>query len=365
MRVLHVITGLAAGGAEQQLRLLLQRTRHDCAVASLVGGGVIADALARDGVPVRSVGMRSNRQVGALGRLVRLMRQGRYDIVHVHLYRACVYGRIAARLARVPIGVTTEHSLGDDQIENRPKSRGVRALYLATERLTDVTIAPSETVRRRLVDWGVRAERIRRIPIGLDVRAWTFDPAARRRVREELGVGPDVRLVGVVGRLEPVKQVDLAVRALAPLLGPATRLVVVGDGSLRAQLEDLARAQGVDAFTSFLGERLDVPSVLSALDVLVSPSHEETFGLVLLEALGAGLPIVYFTAPALDDLPERPANAIRVTGGVRQLHVAVADVIAEPPQERVVPAAILRHYDIAAVASAVDDLYDQLAAAHQ
>ncbi len=99
MRALHIITGLGVGGAEQQLRLLLRHLPVECDVVTLTNPGPVADGLRADGVRVVHLGMRGNRDLSAVGRLTRLIRDGRYDLVHTHLYRACVYGRIAARLA--------------------------------------------------------------------------------------------------------------------------------------------------------------------------------------------------------------------------------------------------------------------------
>ena len=361
MRVLHVITGLAAGGAEQQLRQLLRHTRFPSEVLSLVPGGSVADALVADGVPVHSLRMRSNRDVRALAELTRMMRRGQYDVVHVHLYRACIYGRIAARVARVPVVVTTEHSIGDTQIEGRDKSRGVQALYLATERLGEVTLVPSLRVRERLLEWGVVPDRMRLVPIGLQLEEYAFDGGSRRRVRGELGLGEDVRVIGVVGRLEPVKQVDLAVRALAPLLGSDIVLLIVGAGSERAHLGQLVRALDLDRHVRFLGERPDVPQVLSALDLLVAPSREETFGLAVLEALASGLPVAYRTAPALDHLGVQPTRAHRVSGDPGELRSAVVALLATGPGiGSRTPEPLLHRYDIGRVAEHIDAIYCEL-----
>ncbi|MEU1127751.1 glycosyltransferase, partial [Streptomyces sp. NPDC005899] len=99
MKVLHVITGLGVGGAEQQLRLVLRHLPARCDVVTLTNPGAVADGLRADGVDVRDLAMRGNRDLSAVPRLARLIRRGAYDLVHTHLYRACVYGRVAARLA--------------------------------------------------------------------------------------------------------------------------------------------------------------------------------------------------------------------------------------------------------------------------
>lgn len=358
MRVLHVITGLMAGGAEQQLRLLLRHTRHQAEVVSLCNRGLVADAIEADGTRVVDLGMRSNRDLSALWRLVRLMRGGGYQVVHVHLYRACVYGRIAARIAGVPVVVTTEHSIGEHQIEGRRKTWGVRALYLATDKLSNVTIAVSEAVRRRLVDWGIRERKIRVIPNGLDVDALVFDAAARTRVRSSFGIPEGTFVVGGVGRLETGKRFDVLIAALAPLLGPSHRLLLVGDGRERQRLRQLADAAGVADRVTFAGERADIGALLSAMDLFVSPSDDETFGVAVLEALAAGLPVLYVQCPALDGLPRTGAR--QVGGTVTELRQAILEHFRAEPRPRAGAATRLDRYAIPACSRAVDTLYERL-----
>lgn len=198
MKALHVITGLGAGGAEQQLRLLLRHLPVRCDVVTLTNPGAVAEGLRADGVHVRNLGMRGNRDLGAVPRLARLIRRGSYDLVHTHLYRACVYGRIAARLAGTTV-VATEHSLGRAEIEGRPLTRGTRELYLRTERLGAATVAVSDTVAGRLRDWGVPAARIHTVPNGVDAAAFRFDAGLRRSTRALLGLPGTAFVVGGVG----------------------------------------------------------------------------------------------------------------------------------------------------------------------
>ena len=119
MKVLHVITGLEAGGAEVQLAMLVRHTRHEPDVLTLYNPGSVAEQIRADGIRVRDLGMTRNTQIGALLRLRSLIAEGRYDVVHTHLYRTQIYARPAARLAGTPVVVTTEHSIGETHIERR------------------------------------------------------------------------------------------------------------------------------------------------------------------------------------------------------------------------------------------------------
>ncbi|MER6557629.1 glycosyltransferase [Streptomyces sp. NPDC001027] len=365
MKALHIITGLGVGGAEQQLRLLLRHLPVDCEVVTLTNPGSVADGLAEDGVRVVHLGMAGNRDLGALPRLVRVVRSGGYDLVHTHLYRACVYGRLAARLAGVRAVVATEHSLGDSQMEGRPLTSGVRALYLASERLGRTTVAVSPTVADRLRGWGVPEPRIEVVPNGIDLARFRFDPAARLRTRRRLGLPDDACVVGGVGRLTAGKRFDVVIRALARLT-PDHWLLLVGGGPEENVLRRVAQEAGVADRVLFTGERPyvadgsggpDLPSLACAMDVFVSPSPEETFGLAVVEALASGLPVLYASCPAIEQLPAGAApGARRVTGGADAFVRALSSHRAQAPGPRTAPEAAL-HYDIARSAAQLMDVY--------
>ncbi|BCL20570.1 glycosyltransferase [Streptomyces tuirus] len=365
MKALHIITGLGVGGAEQQLRLLLRHLPLDCDVVTLTNPGTVAAGLAADGVRVLDLGMAGNRDLGALPRLVRVIRSGGYQLVHTHLYRACLYGRIAARLAGVRAVVATEHSLGDSQMEGRPLNAGVRALYLAGERLGRTTVAVSPTVAERLKRWGVPGPRIEVVPNGIDVARFRFDAARRHDTRRRLGLPDDAYVIGAVGRLAPGKRFGALIRALAQLPDDHW-LLLVGGGPEEDVLRRTARAAGVAHRVLFTGERPcvpdgtpgpDLPSLTCAMDVLASPSPEEAFGLAIVEALASGLPVLYASCPALEDLPPSAAPAARrVMGGPDTYARAVTEVRRQGPAPRTAPEAA-RHYCITRSAARLMDVY--------
>lgn len=368
MRVLHVITGLGMGGAEQQLRLLLRHLPATCDVLTLTDAGSVARGITADGTRVTDLGMAGNRDIGVLPRLARLIRAGRYDVVHTHLYRACLYGRLAARLAGVRAVVATEHSLGDSQMEGRPLTAGVRALYLAGERLGRLTVAVSPAVGSRLNRWGVPWQRIRVVPNGIDTDRFRFDPAARVAARARMGLPADAFVVGGVGRLTEGKRFDVLLRAAARL-PEDVRVLLVGAGPREGELRRLAGRLGLTDRVRFAGETAhddggaertaaDLPSLLSAMDVLASPSPEEAFGLALVEGLACGLPVLYTSCPAIEGLPageranssycaSHPDSFARALHGLRR---------SGAPRHRPAATAV-RHYDITRSAGRLMDVY--------
>lgn len=358
MKVLHVITGLGVGGAELQLRSILQHTRHDAEVVTLYNPGPVADMIRGDGTVVRDLGMTSNTQLTMLPRLRTLIREGGFDVVHTHLYRSCVYGRLAAFLARTPVIVATEHSIGETHLERRRMTSGVRGLYLATERISSATIAVSDTVRDRLAKWGVRRNRLLVIPNGLDFNRVAFDADARAAVREQFGIGPADYVIGVLGRLDANKRFDLVIRSASKLLDERTKLLIVGKGAEREHLESVARESGASERVIFAGERHDVSAMLSAMDLFVASSKQETFGLSVLEALANGAPALYTTCPALEGIVTD--RATHVEGDVEAMRLAMESERKAGPRERVGVPAIRERYGIEAVTDRIDTLYENL-----
>jgi glycosyltransferase involved in cell wall biosynthesis len=254
-------------------------------------------------------------------------------------------------------------------MEGRRLTSGVRALYLASERLGRSTVAVSPTVADRLERWGVPAPRIEVVPNGIDLARFRFDPARRLRTRQRLGLPETAYVVGGVGRLTAAKRFDVLIHALAQL--PADYwLLLVGGGPEEHVLRRTAQAAGVADRVLFTGERPsvpdgssgpDLPSLTSAMDVLASACPEEAFGLAVVEGLAAGLPVCYAACPAVEDLPPHSAPAARrVTGGPDAFARALAAARAEGPLPRTVPDAA-RHYSIARSAARLMDVY---AAAH-
>jgi glycosyltransferase involved in cell wall biosynthesis len=357
MKVLHVITGLEAGGAEIQLAMLLRHTRHDSDVVALYNAGSVAEQIRAGGTRVRNIGMTRNTQLGALLKLRSMIADGRYDVVHTHLYRAQIYARPAARLARTPVVVTTEHSIGTTHIERRKMTAGVRGLYLGSELFSDATIAVSEVVRERLIRWGVPARKITVIPNGLEIAPLAFEPGAREKAREQFGIGPDTYVIGALGRIDENKRVELTVEATAPMLGERCKILVIGRGDHRPEVEATAARLGVTDHVIFGGFQPDTAAMMAAFDLYVACSVQETFGLAVLEAMASGLPVLYTVCPALDEI--QTSQARQVAGTPEAMRAEIRKAIEAGPQPREPDRAVFDRYGMESVARQIDDLYAQ------
>ncbi|MFJ2769379.1 glycosyltransferase [Streptomyces sp. NPDC087300] len=368
MRVLHVITGLGVGGAEQQLRLLLRHQPAHCDVVTLTNAGTVAEGIVADGAArVSDLGMSGNRDVAALPRLTKMIKGGQYDLVHTHLFRACLYGRIAARLAGVRAVVATEHSLGETQMEGRRLTAGVRGLYLTGERLGRMTVAVSPAVGQRLRRWGVPQQRIRVVPNGIDVDRFRFAPDARAQIRRQLGVPEGAFLVGGVGRLARGKRFDVLLRAVSQLPDDVM-VLLVGAGEQEQELRGLADRLALTDRVLFAGEAAhedgpaagrgpDLPSLLAAMDALASPSPEEAFGLALVEGLANGLPVVYTSCPAVEGLPlDRQTNAAHCPSDPDAFAQVLFRLRGQDLAHRAAAPAV-RHYSITRSADQLMDVY--------
>jgi glycosyltransferase involved in cell wall biosynthesis len=358
MKVLHVITGLDAGGAEIQLALILKYTRHETDVVTLYNPGPVADLIRSGGTSVRDIGMRRNTEISALLRLRSLIAEGRYDVVHTHLFRTQIYGRPAAWLAGTPVVLTTEHSIGETHIERRKMTRGVRALYLSSEMFSDATIAVSDIVKDRLVRWGVRPGKVTIIPNGVDTDELGFDAEARERVRAQFGLSPQTYVIGALGRLDPNKRVDLTMEAAAPMLGEKCKILVIGRGEDQSRLEAAAKRLGVTEHVIFGGYQSDTTAMLAAFDLYVAASLQETFGLSVLEALASGLPVLYTTCPALDGIQTERARM--VAGTPDALRDEIRKEFDTGPRPRVADNKVFARYGIESVVSRIDDLYEKI-----
>ncbi|TQM43084.1 glycosyltransferase [Pseudonocardia cypriaca] len=287
MRVMFVVPDLGLGGAERHVVTLAPALDPDAFRVSIVcvgDEGELFDELRDTGVPAHALHSRT-RPVRALVALVRAMREERPDIVVTRGYNAEALGRIAAALTRVPRSVVWVHNATD--IGPRGRIRPVVDRLL--EPLTSAYYGVAHAQRTYLVDeLGHPAEKVEIIHNGVDPAR--FAPGAP----VDLGLPAGARAIGIVAVLREEKDHPTLLRAMRMVVDevPEAHLLVIGDGPLRPELEELARQLGMSGNVTFAGSRPDVAALLPALDVAVLSSTTECFPMAVLEAMACGVPVV-------------------------------------------------------------------------
>lgn len=233
----------------------------------------------------------------------RLVRRARLDVIHSHdPFAIGLYGLAVAKRYRIPY-VHTYHTLYPEYVHYIWETRFTRAM---AERLSrefcdqcDMVLAPSTKINRALRDWGVTAP-VETLPTGVDAAMFAErDVEEMSDFRERFGITPDERLLTFVGRLGKEKNVDRLIDAMARVRTPGARLLVVGNGPYRAELDEHIARLGITERVTFTGylNRADVRSAYLNSEALFFASKSETQGLVIAEAMASGLPVV-----AVDDL---------------------------------------------------------------
>jgi glycosyltransferase involved in cell wall biosynthesis len=232
------------------------------------------------------------------------MRAWRPAIVHTHTAKAGLLGRLAARAAAVPIVVHTFHGHVLRGYFSPAKTALFRRIETRLATLADALVAVSDAVKSDLVSLGVaQAERIRVVPLGLEL-GHLAGPLPRGALRKEAGIPENAPLVGMVGRLVPIKDVPCFLRAARLVLEKRkdARFALVGDGEERPALESLCRELGIFGRVFFLGWRGDLAGVYGDLDVVVNASRNEGTPVALIEALAAARPVVATRVGGTPDL---------------------------------------------------------------
>ncbi|MCB9078077.1 MAG: glycosyltransferase [Anaerolineaceae bacterium] len=293
--IVHLITELSAGGAQMALFRLLQRIdrrQFSPVVACLYNGDAAVAQLIRGlEIPVLDLGMKTKLHWGAFWRLYRLLRQIQPVILHTWLFHANLPGRLVGRLAGVPTIICSERTMA---MESEWRYR----LNRWTIGLVDQVVAVSANVRDFTVSHiGLPAEKVMVIYNGLDISS---EPVgSRQSARRELDLPAEVCVIGAVSRLDPVKGINVLLRAMVSIADG--QLVIIGDGPEWDILQKLTSDLGLTARVHWAGYRADVTALLPAFDILVQPSLHEGLPNTVLEAMAARLPVV---ATAVGGTPE-------------------------------------------------------------
>ena len=320
MRIAFLIRSLGLGGAERQLVALargLHQRGHRVLVLSFYSGGPLTTDLANAGVSVLTLGKRHRWDLlGPFHRLLRALRRERPDLLHGYLVDANILVTLFARAvpdARVVWGVRAS---GLD-LARYPRAIGMLfriSTWLADR--ADLIIANSESGAEAHIAEGYPERTLMVIPNGIDTVVFRRDAEARSRTRRQWGIGEGERVIGLVGRLDPMKGHDVFVQAAARLAAerPEVTFVCIGDGpdALRARLEAMGRELGLAGRLRWLPGTNDIAPLYSAMDFLTSASlFGEGFPNVVGEAMACGVPCVVTDVGDSAGWSVRPASWCR------------------------------------------------------
>lgn len=368
LRIVHVVENLERGGLERMVIDLVAAQRaagHAVRVVCLYAPGALADELSGQGIAVHACDKRAGADLSALRRLRGQLRAAPQAIVHTHNANAH-YHTVAAAIglpaASAPARMlNTRHGMG----AARPRSRG-EWLYRRTMRRTDVVAAVCEAARARFAAHGVRPRRaLLAVPNG--IRVDDFAPACDERraaLCGALALAPGTRIVGTVGRLNPVKDQRALLQAFSRLHAGLrdTALVLVGDGALRAALEAEAAALGIADAVRFLGDRGDVRQLLQGFDAFALSSRSEGYSMALLEACASGLPIVATDVGGNREIVADGGNGLLVPAAQPEILAdALAAILRDPARAAAMGRAgrawALREASIDTMAARYESLY--------
>jgi glycosyltransferase involved in cell wall biosynthesis len=295
-KLVILTTSLDFGGAETQLVRIASRLRQrgwEVLVISMRLPRAFEAELIEAGIVVDTLAIRRDISLPlAFLKLCGIVRRVRPAVVLSFMVHANILARVSRLFSPIPRLVCSARSVTEQS--SRGGTRWRDLAYRLTDRLCDLTVQNSNAGRRRYVSAGATPEcKIMVIPNGLDLSRFHPDAEARLAMRATLGVTDDTFVWLGVGRLEPEKDYPLMLAAFAALIQqlPA-RLVVVGKGSQRESLEQLAAELGIADAVTFHGVSNEVPQLMAAADALVSSSLWEGLPNVLIEAAATGLPAV-------------------------------------------------------------------------
>jgi glycosyltransferase involved in cell wall biosynthesis len=310
-KVLHVIPQFSVGGREKVVHFLING----------LDGGIFEYSLVslKDSVPPTGFFTSENLGLASLGkknqgvdlslilRLRKFISENKFHIVHVHNPGTLIYGCIAAKLAGIKVIVNTEHGYSYSISKKKRIVEDVLRNHIS------VTIAVSHELKNRLCAKKiVNPEKVIVIHNGVDVERFQ-NPIVPKELSRQIKKGGEI-IVGVVGRLDRIKGHEILFKAFSECLGhdQNIRLIVVGDGPMRIALEQLAVALNVNEKVLFLGNRFDIPEILSFINIFVLPSLNEGLSITLLEAMAAGKAIVATNVGGNPEVIDDSVNGILV-----------------------------------------------------
>lgn len=297
MKIVRAITRLNIGGPARQALLLSSELRPEFETVLAAGKPARAEGELRGGdVPVYRVPLvreiHPKLDLNAFRELRKLFVSVRPRLIHTHMAKAGAVGRAAAASVRPrPKVVHTYHGHVFDSYFGSLAEKTFLNIERALASRTDILIAISPQIKESLLNLGIgREQQYRTIPLGFDLSEHLAVDGSRGYLRSKLGLPTETPLIGSVGRLVPIKDLNTLLKAMVHV--PSAHLAVLGDGEARRDLEELAVRLGMMERVHFTGWFTDIPSAMSDMDLVVLSSLNEGTPVSLIEAAACAKAVV-------------------------------------------------------------------------
>lgn len=300
MKVLYIVEGDGGGAVTHVLTLASQLEKWNVEPSIVfITPGPSVGAARNWGITYRILPCRFFPDFILMRRIAAIIEEEKVDIVHTHTIRGNFYGRMAVLLRRMPtVSMTTVHSFLIDELGGSThiglKQRMLYHRETLTRRFVDRFVSVSRTLGDKLLQEGIKRDRLSVICHGIPIPSISDNNFRESRLRAEFGIKKEETVIGIVGRLVPVKNHKLFLSAAERVLRwvPGVKFLIVGDGVLRTNLEQLTRDLNIAESVIFTGWRNDIEECMKAIDVLVLSSTTESQGLVILEAMSFARPVI-------------------------------------------------------------------------
>lgn len=299
IRVLYFIEGTGGGAETYVLNLanLMPKEEIQPLIVFFLNGPSVEKAR-HVGLTYKLIPWKFSLDPILILRLWKILREEKIDIIHTHTITGNFYGRIAAKLSGNTIIVTTVHSYvipemrGNTEVSLKDKLRYKRDVWMSGT--SDQFIAVAKGVREKLIDIGTPKRRIAVIRHGVELPEISPPSSRTDSLRNEFNIAKDDAVIGIVGRLIPLKNHQLFLKTAKEVLKvrPKAKFLIIGDGILKEHLIELAKNLNISKNVIFTGWRNDINKFYQLIDILVLCSISESQGLAILEAMAQSKPVV-------------------------------------------------------------------------